>query len=212
MWAQVSNEELCWNMNMANMNARIMRKMIKFMLENDPDGKFNHFLDLNKGQFEMCGGIVPPGNTSQTFSLYQMVVYQIRQTRKMIKQDDEYAFKKSDSKEDKIVFPSNATQRQHMSIAKNFLDNNDPGWDDTDNEDVDDLNGIIPDSAKRLKTSSPEGKEVPDDDNAEGAESDGDNDDDNDDNDEDENDDEDYEDNEEDDDDDDDEEDGEECE
>ena len=72
----------------------------------------------------------------------------------MIKQNGEYEFKKADSKEDKIVFPSNATQRQHMSIAKNFLDNNDPGWDDTDDEDVDDLNGIIPESAKKLKTKS----------------------------------------------------------
>jgi hypothetical protein len=210
MWAQVSNEELCWHMNMANMNARIMRNMIKFILDNDPDGKFNHFLDINKGQFEMCGGIVPPGNTSQTFSVYQMIVYQIRQTRKMIKQDGEYAFKKSNSKEDKIVFPSNATQRQHMSIAKNFLDNSDPGWDDTDDEDVDDFNGLIPDSAKKLKTdkSDAEASDTANSeaDQADQAEAKNADDDDNDDND----DDEDYEVGEEDDDDD-EEEDGEEC-
>lgn len=193
-------------MNMANMNARIMRNLLKFILENDPDGKFNQFLDISKAQFELCGGVVPPSNTSQTFSLYQMVVYQIRQTRKMIKQEGDYDYKKSDN--DRVVFPSNATQRQHMSIAKNFLDNNDPGWDDTDDEDVDDLNGLIPETAKKMKTDSGSQKNDSENDDDDNDDNDNDDNDDNDD------DDDDYEAGEEDDDEDDedDEEDGEECE
>ena len=69
MWAQVSNEELCWHMNMANMNARIMRNMIKFILENDTDGKFSHFLDLNKGQFEMWWHCSPANIAPDFFSV-----------------------------------------------------------------------------------------------------------------------------------------------
>lgn len=150
MWAQVSDEELCWYMTTTNMQGRILRKMIKSILDNDTDQKFSNFLDISKAQFELCGGIVPPSNPSTTFSFYQMVVFQIRQSRKMIKQEGDYD---STKKGRGIVFPSNATQRQHLSIAKNYLDNNDPGWDDTDDEDVDDLNGVVPESEiKKLKT------------------------------------------------------------
>lgn len=137
-WAMYAEEELGFIFNQNALLTQKFREVLNKIVSGDYP-ELMKSLDMN-GAEATAMGVKINGDANRSFSVYRAVTEAQRSVRAIINGK----YKADDSTRD---FPSNKRQKNICSIAKNMLDTHAPGWDDTDDEDVDDLDGVIPESA-----------------------------------------------------------------